>query len=78
MTVRKITLTLSKGDSWKIQEGDKYVDWLGWDEMLGSIAQLTHPKIGVTQYPMLTRKEHAAQRKMHIDRIKELKQTEGK
>ena len=64
MTLRKITLTFS--DGWKIQEGDKYVDRLCWDEMLGAIAELTHERIGATRYPMQTKKEHAAYRRRMI------------
>lgn len=43
-----------------VREGDKFCPELCWDEMLGSIAELTHPRIGACRYRMFTTEEHAA------------------
>lgn len=35
-------------------EGDRRADRLGWDEMLGHVAQLTHRQLGTPLYNMRT------------------------
>lgn len=60
--MRTITIEIAddggSGD-YLVREDDRYCDRLCWDEMLGTIAELTHPKIGVARYRMLTAEEHA-------------------
>lgn len=41
-----------------VHEGERYTGDLCWDEMLGEIAQLTHPEIGHTRYGMGTPEAH--------------------
>ncbi len=43
-----------------IRIGDRYADKLTWDEMLGQIAELTHPRVDRGRYQMLTAEEWAA------------------
>lgn len=53
----RITLALVDG-GWTVTQGDKFVDHLCWDEMLGQVVHLTHPQILRERYPMLTAGEH--------------------
>jgi hypothetical protein len=50
-------------DGFRVTQGDRYHDGLTWDEMLGLIAELTHPKIRRPRYRMHTSAEWAAYRK---------------
>ncbi|MCZ0926492.1 hypothetical protein L0636_01135 [Halomonas janggokensis] len=43
--------------SFDVIEGDRRVDRLGWDEMLGHVAQLTHRQLGTPLYRMRTPEE---------------------
>ncbi|MDE3038746.1 MAG: hypothetical protein KGJ21_09905 [Pseudomonadota bacterium] len=56
------TITIKIEDNFTITEDDHNSGPLGWDEMLGSIAELTHPKIGVMRYAMRTDEEWSAWR----------------
>lgn len=51
---RIIVIEVVDANEFKVIEGDRYQDKMCWDEMLGQIAEMTHPKIGVGRYPMLT------------------------
>lgn len=53
MTVRTITITGEESD-WTVSDGDRSADRLCWDEMLGTVAELTHPRIGQARYRMDT------------------------
>ena len=44
---------------WRVTVGERYVDELTWDEMLGIIAEITHPKINASRYLMFTADEWA-------------------
>lgn len=63
MTKRTITIEIvddgGSGD-YTVREDDRYCDRLCWDEMLGTIAELTHPRIGEARYRMETAEQHAA------------------
>ncbi len=63
MIKRTITIEIhddgASGD-YTVREGDRYCPKLCWDEMLGTIAELTHPRIGQARYRMLTAAEHEA------------------
>lgn len=61
MTKRVIVIEIAGGDvgDYCVREGDRYCDRLCWDEMLGTIAELTHPKLGVSHYRMVTAEERA-------------------
>lgn len=57
--MREITIEIAGGNNFTVREGDRYVDRLGWDEMIGQVAHLTHPSIGGDRYTMLTAEQHA-------------------
>lgn len=59
MATRTITIVMHDGNWFDVFEGEAYVDRLCWDEMLGEIAQLTHPSIGVSRYQMKTPDQRA-------------------
>lgn len=42
---RVITIVVKSGNHFDVHEGEGYADYLGWDEMLGCVAELTHPTI---------------------------------
>ena len=56
----KIEIEIVESNDFTVRQGDRYCDRLTWDEMLGSIAELTHPRIGECRYRMLTAEEWAA------------------
>ena len=57
--MRTITIEIHDGNDFTIIEGDRSCDKLCWDEMLGTIAELTHPKVGEARYRMRTAEEQA-------------------
>jgi hypothetical protein len=59
--VRTITIEITD-QGFTVREGYRYHDGLCWDEMLGQVTELTHPKLGQTRYPMLTALEWATRR----------------
>lgn len=58
--MRTITIEILDANDFTVREGDRYCDKLCWDEMLGTIAELTHPKVGEARFRMMTPEEHAA------------------
>lgn len=59
---RTITIVVHEGNRCDVHEGERYHEGLCWDEMLGTIAELTHPALGKARYPMMTPEEHLARR----------------
>lgn len=59
---RVITIIVHKENHFDVFEGERYSDYLCWDEMLGQIAQMTHPAIAEPRYNMLTPEEWATLR----------------
>ncbi|MFM0507697.1 hypothetical protein [Paraburkholderia sp. RL17-373-BIF-A] len=57
--MRVIAIEIHGPNDFTVRERDRYCDRLCWDEMLGSVAELTHPRIGEARYRMQTREEHA-------------------
>ena len=58
------TITIEIGDrGYTVREGDRYADELCWDEMLGQVTELTHPRLGDGRYAMKTEAEWAEYRK---------------
>ncbi len=55
-----ITIETYGPNEFTVRIGDRYVDKMNWDEMLGQIAELTHPRIYRGRYEMLTAEEWAA------------------
>ncbi len=55
--MRTITIDIVDSSDFTVKEGDRYCDKLTWDEMLGTIAELTHPRLGTSSYRMLTEEE---------------------
>lgn len=58
--MRQIVITFDNGKGFAVTEAGRTADRLAWDEMLGQIAQLTHPKIGTAHYRMDTVEEYNA------------------
>lgn len=58
--MRQIVITFDNGKGFAVTEAGRTADRLAWDEMLGQIAALTHSKIGVGHYHMLTVEEQNA------------------
>ncbi len=71
--MRTITIEIDDDNMFTIREADRSCPHLCWDEMLGSIAELTHPRIGNMRYRMLTDEEHAAERARHETRMAEIR-----
>ena len=59
--MRQIIITFGGDRGYAVIENGCIADRLTWDEMLGQVAQLTHPKINAQRYKMLTPEEYAAQ-----------------
>lgn len=66
--MRTITIEVTER-GYTVREGDRYHDELCWDEMLGQVTELTHPKLGETRYPMMTEEQWTAWRE-RLDRKK--------
>jgi hypothetical protein len=58
--MRQIIITFDNDKGFAVTEAGRTADRLGWDEMLGQVAQLTHPKIGIPHYKMQTVEEYNA------------------
>ena len=52
MMTRTITIICREGNDFDVQEGERIAPKLCWDEMLGTIAELTHPSINRARYRM--------------------------
>ena len=59
--MRTITIEIDE-QGFTVREGDRHHDGLCWDEMLGQVTELTHPKLGQTRHPMMTSAEWTAWR----------------
>ena len=72
------TITIEIDDQgYTVRESDRYHDGLCWDEMLGQVTELTHPKLGQTRYPMLTEAEWTAQRERWKQKAEERRREEA-
>ncbi|GJH31407.1 hypothetical protein CBA19CS91_01640 [Paraburkholderia hospita] len=58
--MRVIAIEIHGPNTFTIREIDRACEGLCWDEMLGTVAELTHPRIGDARYRMMTREERAA------------------
>lgn len=59
--MRQIIITFENGKGFAVTEAGRTADRLAWDEMLGQVAALTHPKLGTAHYRMETVEEYHAQ-----------------
>lgn len=59
--MQTITIEFSDDSAFTVRQGDRYVTQLCWDEMLGTVAELSHPKIGDCRYRMQTAEQWAAE-----------------
>ena len=57
MKMEAIVITQDE-HGWKVQQGDRYADWLGYDEMMGVVSSLTMPKERPCLQWMRTREQH--------------------
>lgn len=67
--VRRIEIQVVDGNTFNVVEGDRMADSLCWDEMLGQVAELTHPKIASARYRMMTPDERAEYRRRFERRL---------
>lgn len=58
MMTRTITIVCQASGAFDVFEGERYQSHLCWDEMLGLVAELTHPKIVVPRHALVTTEEH--------------------
>lgn len=56
---RSITIIARGGNDFDVHEGERYAHRLTWDEMLGVVAELTHPAIGGARMRFETVDQHA-------------------
>jgi hypothetical protein len=71
--VRSVSIEFNARNDFTVREGSRYQEGLCWDEMLGSIAELTHPKIGECRYDLLTTEEWKARREAQEKRMAEVR-----
>jgi hypothetical protein len=71
--MRTITIEVDE-QGFTVREDDRYQDGLCWDEMLGMVTELTHPRLGQTKYPMMTAAEWAAWRERRTRHHQQLEQ----
>lgn len=45
MGVRIVMVVIKGANHFDVHEGESYADHLTWDEMLGCVAELTHPEV---------------------------------
>jgi hypothetical protein len=55
--MRTITIEIVDSNDFTVKEGERYCDRLAWEEMLCSIVELTHHKLGAVRFRMLTEPE---------------------
>jgi hypothetical protein len=56
----KIEIELVEDNMWKVSEGDKYVDKLFYEEMIGLVAAITMPELRPCLTWLKTEDEHKA------------------
>ncbi|AET91059.1 hypothetical protein BYI23_B004520 [Burkholderia sp. YI23] len=61
--MRVLVIEINGGNSFTLHEGDRYHDELCWDELLGMVAEMTHPRLGDGRYGLRTREEWTAWRR---------------
>lgn len=69
---RIITIVARSSNDFDIHEGERYTPRLCWDEMLGAIAELTHPSLSRSRYGMMTPEEWA-EREEHMKRWRDIR-----
>ena len=72
--VRSVVHIVSTDAGFLVVKDGKMADALAFDEMLGQVIDLLHPKLGVGHYPMLTRDEHRAEATRREQRISDRKE----
>lgn len=77
MSTRTITIYCIDQNDYTVQEGEAICDRLCWDEMLGTIVELTHPRIGAARYRMQTAEERELFEEQRAARFAELRVTEA-
>jgi hypothetical protein len=65
---RIITIVCRGGNDFDVFEGERFCNRLCWDEMLGQLAELTHPKLDHS-YGMKTANEHVDRMMQHSERM---------
>ena len=66
---RQINIVIST-EGYTVQEGDKFAEQLSWDEMIGTVIDLCHPKLGKATYAMKTQKEWDEQARQWNEQFK--------
>lgn len=68
-TMEPVTISIDSSPGFTVTQGDRSADGLGWDEMIGQVIELTHPKIGSAHYRMMTpaeRRVDEARRELRV------------
>lgn len=61
-----INIAIDGPNDFTVRIGERYHDKMTWEEMLGQVAELTHPRLDRARFWMLTADEWAASRpKLH-------------
>lgn len=68
---RTITIVCRGPNDFDVFEGEAFTDRLCWDEMLGQIAELTHPAIGKARYGMTDIDRYQLRQQEHRRRVAE-------
>ena len=76
LPVSAIIITTDGQNEFTVHIGERYSDKMAWEEMLGQVAELTHPDIDRGRFRMLTADEWAAEYVTVGDLNQELDTTE--
>lgn len=74
MIKETIFIEIHDGNTFTVRKGERWADHLCWDEMLGTVAELTHPQIGGARYRMDTARVHTLRQEAHEARMAELEE----
>jgi hypothetical protein len=66
--MRTIAIEITADNDFTVREGDRSAEGLCWDEMLGQVTELTHPRLGDGRYAMRTDAEWAEYNKRFAPR----------
>lgn len=61
--MRSITIRIHGPNNFDVVEGYLEASRLTWEELLGQVAELTHPRLGVPRFTMMSPDEREEQRR---------------
>ncbi|MEK7945753.1 hypothetical protein WKR98_13435 [Pigmentiphaga sp. YJ18] len=69
--IRSITIRFdSERNTYQVEEGGRLCPELTWEEMLGQLVEITHPRLGTGRFSMLTPEEHDARRARMVNQAR--------